>query len=503
MDKGVTYIQITVKRFLELTGALTFKLDEKKSTTFGLLWMKWDQKRQVRQTYFQPLKDLDDQDSWIRFAQEHQICNMFGGFKYRLIECDEDTQSAQFWTNHLEMVIPDIDRCMYVIRAFADIFQNPHRSCQVVLIFHGVAGAGKTAIFAPFGELMGRFYTQDTGGKALHDQYNGALLGQSILMMLDDYTPSKDPAKFNEWKSTITANGLTTSREMRQGPATQSVAHLRFMVTINNRIATHILLGEDGIDKRRSAAIQVEEVTLDKVKRFYGDTFATTEEYFTWYWQQACKNPQYLKALYRYLCTGPTPLEVGETIPLDSATARVIEATNKPFLIFIKDYIMDGPGQLDYYIVNDMMAYQWETLLRAFVQWKKQYNITRVGTNPGEIEELALDQVQRAYGRDQADMRVIRLNNHNSAVHWYHSDLSADTSIYLKPMSTGSEHPDMQGMRSEPVGQRSNMKKKKWFVFPQCSTMTELDELIRDRQLTQSAQKRAKLDDDATQSSDV
>ena len=128
---------------------------------------------------------------------KEDVINLFQGFKYAEIETDDFTILQPF-LNHIKNVIcaGDDEKYDYLMKWFANIFQNITVKNGTLPIIHGAQGSGKSFAVEVFGELMGHYALVNVDDlDKVFGKFNG-LIGQHIFININEPPEANEKFKF-------------------------------------------------------------------------------------------------------------------------------------------------------------------------------------------------------------------------------------------------------------------------------------------------------------------
>ena len=197
----------------------------------GKEWLKWRGRKEFKGVEFMPGVEGEDVNGFYNGWRGW-------GVKRRLedLATPEQVEGADMFFAHVKNVICEGDDSQYkwVMSYISDMYQNPAKRPDTVLVIKGEMGSGKGTFVDVLGKIIGeRHYSQVQDIKDMTGQYNGVLY-EKLLINLDEATFHGDKAERDRLKAITGAKQL--SLNIKFGPQLNNVKnHCRFIITSNSR----------------------------------------------------------------------------------------------------------------------------------------------------------------------------------------------------------------------------------------------------------------------------
>lgn len=126
-----------------------------------------------------------------------RIINLFQGFKYPVIKTNDFTIIQPF-LNHIKNIIcnGDVEKYDYLLKWYANIFQNITVKNGTMPIIYGAQGSGKSFAVEVFGELLGNYAIINVDDlDKVFGKFNG-LIGQRLYININEPPDANDKFSF-------------------------------------------------------------------------------------------------------------------------------------------------------------------------------------------------------------------------------------------------------------------------------------------------------------------
>ena len=234
----------------------------------GKEWLKWKGRKEFKGIRFMPGQYGEDVDGyyngWRGWAVKRQ---------YEDFVTEAQKEGTEMFFKHIEEIICDKDpmAIRWVMSYIADIFQDPGKRPDTVLVLKGLQGTGKGTFVDVLGHLIGdAHYLQVQQMKDVIGEYNG-LLHEKILVNLDEATFQGDKRMRDNLKG-LTGGKLITYN-VKRGPQFTGKNYTRYIITSN---ADRPIDTET--NNRRYTVLNVNEEKAENVEYFERMTKLIFEE---------------------------------------------------------------------------------------------------------------------------------------------------------------------------------------------------------------------------------
>lgn len=203
--------------------------EENKQTPFFNHWLKDSQRRIYNKVDFIP--DLN--------SCPENVFNLFKGFKANYIE-EKDRVDTSLYFDLLKLVTGNDQSAFDYVRQYnADMFQNPSKRPEVMIVFRGDKGTGKDLSFSFLREIIGNDYCHDTAEiDEVIGKNNKIGASQKLLCMINELNGSTGFANDSKLKQFMTEQSHTIC-EKYEKPRTEA-NYQRIYINFNGLNAINV-----------------------------------------------------------------------------------------------------------------------------------------------------------------------------------------------------------------------------------------------------------------------